>query len=443
MLEFIPKGHIHIMITLGVFGSRDMVDKIYEVAIENGYFKPIKFYWTPEIGSDGEYLRNKEREIDLWLFSGLVSYSIITKQVSLSKPTFYIEYTGSSIHQTLLKASYTNNLKINDLSFDSISVSDLTNILREVNIQDKPISIKPFNENLELEDYINFHQNEFQKKHVRGVVTCIPQIVSKLQTLKIPTFQVLPTKSAINNKLNTLMLNFELEKSQKAQIAVQIIEFDLENKIPKNLYFADEFLNLEMKITTNLLKYAKKLNGSLKNGGMGRFLIFTTKGIFEELTDEFENIPDIDLDGIDIQNITCGIGVGFSVYEAELNAINALIHANETKKGTWMALLNDGRLIGPLNTKDKRIYSVNNQKWQKISDETSLNIITISKVANFVEVHNKNEFTVKELSNFLQILPRSTQRIITALEQFGYVRVLRTESPHSRGRPKKIYEITF
>lgn len=108
-----------------------------------------------------------------------------------------------------------------------------------------------------------------------------------------------------------------------------------------------------------------------------------------------------------------------------------------------MALLTDGRLIGPLNTKDKRIYSVNNQKWQEISDETSLNIITISKVANFVEVHKKNEFTVKELSNFLQIMPRSTQRIITALEQFGYVRVLRTESPHSRGRPKKIYEITF
>jgi hypothetical protein len=387
-------------------------------------------------------LQTYSESVDAWLFAGAVSYSYAKRWGDFKQPTYYLEYTGTSLYKTLLWASYAKGLKIDEMSFDSFELTDLRNILKEVNIGEKPLYVKPFDESQTLTDYVNFHYSKWKEQKIKGVITCIPQIRSKLENLGVPVFGVLHTESAIESKLNSIELAFELKRYQNAQIAVQMLELDIENNLPKDLFSTDELLNIELKITDKLLKYAKRLHGSLKAAGLGKFVIFTTRGVMEKITNSFCSMPEmVELDGINLKSVTCGIGVGHSAYEAEIHAVNALIHAKKYGKGTWMALLDNYEFIGPLGMPNQINFFYHSDELESISKKTSLSVSTLSKVASSLEQIKTNEVSVKELSQFLQIIPRSAQRIISVLEQHGYASVVRQESPHARGRPKKIYQI--
>lgn len=435
------KGGIFLTIRLGIFGSEESVNIIRSVVEKNAAFKSVPIIWELR-EEENNPLQPYCESVDAWLFSGIVSYSYAKRWGEFNQPAYYVEYTGSSLYKTLLWASYAQDLKIDELSFDSFELEDLRNILKEVNIGEKPLYVKPFNESQTITDYVDFHYSKWKEQKIKGAITCIPQIISKLENLGVPVFGALPTKSAIESKLNSILLTFELQRFQNAQIAVQMLELDIQNKISKDLFSTDELLNIELKITDKLLKYAKRLHGSLKAAGLGRFVIFTTKGVMEEITNSFRLMPEVvELDEIDLKSVTCGIGVGHSAYEAEIHAVNALIHAKEYGKGTWMALLDNYEFIGPLGSPHQINFSYHSDELESISKKTSLSVSTISKVASSLEKIKTNEVSVKELSQFLQIMPRSTQRIISVLEKHGYASVVRHESPHVRGRPKKIYQI--
>ncbi|RJS59346.1 ArsR family transcriptional regulator [Bacillus sp. PK3_68] len=428
-------------IRLGIFGSEEAVNKIYAIVEKTPSLKGVPIVWG--FGEEeSNPLQPYSESVDAWLFAGAFSYSYAKKWGELNQPTYVVEYTGSSLYKTLLQASYARGLRIDELSLDSFELDDIRIILEEINVGEKPLYVKPFDESQTLSDYMDFHYTKWEEQKIKGVITCIPQIKRKLESLGVPVFRVLPTKSAIESKLNSIVLAFELQRSQNAQIAVQMLELDIENKLSKDLYSTDELLNIELKITDKLLKYAKRLNGSLKSAGLGKFVIFTTKGVMESITNSFCSIPEmIELDEIHLKSVTCGIGAGYSAYEAEIHAVNALIHAKEYGKGTWMALLDNYEFIGPLGSPNTMNYSYYSEELESISKKTSLSVSTLSKVASYLEKNGTNEVAVKELSQFLQIMPRSAQRIITVLEKYGYASVVRQESPHARGRPKKIYEI--
>lgn len=435
------KGGIIMVIRLGLFGSEEAVEKIDSVLEKNSSFKSVPIIWGLDKENSNPLLPY-DASVDAWLFAGEASYFHAKNLGEINKPTYVVEYTGSSLYKTLLWASYAQGLKIDELSFDSFQLADIRNVLGEVNIDEKPLYVKPFVETHTINDYVDFHYSIWSENKIKGVITCIPQVKGKLEKLDIPVFRVLPTKSTIESKLNSIALDFELKRFQHAQISVQMLELDIENKLSKDLFSTDELLNIELKITDKLLKYAKRLQGSLKTAGLGRFAIFTTRGVMEKMTNSFCTMPElIELEEINIKTVTCGIGVGHSAYEAEIHAVNALIHAKKYGKGSWMVLLDNYEFIGPLGSPNKINFSYHSEKFEKISKETSLSVSTISKVASSIENMKTNEIGVKELSQLLQITPRSALRIISVLEKHGYASVVRQESPHARGRPRKMYQI--
>jgi predicted ArsR family transcriptional regulator len=53
------------------------------------------------------------------------------------------------------------------------------------------------------------------------------------------------------------------------------------------------------------------------------------------------------------------------------------------------------------------------------------------------------EINAHELAQSMQILPRSARRILMELESKGLAKVVGEESPNPRGRPRKVYRITW
>jgi hypothetical protein len=192
-----------------------------------------------------------------------------------------------------------------------------------------------------------------------------------------------------------------------------------------------------------LLSYTKKVHGSIKPSGLGRYVIFTTRGLLQDITGNFSRVPDInEFDQASKEAVTCGIGIGQTVYDAEINAGNALLHAKECGKGTWMVCFDDKRIAGPLGKPEQLTYSYTSEELESISQETSLSVITLNKLKSSLKKLSSDELNANELANYMQISPRSARRILTVLEEKGFAEVVAEEKPHTRGRPRKIYKIS-
>ncbi|NOU94797.1 ArsR family transcriptional regulator [Paenibacillus sp. LMG 31456] len=428
-------------IRLGYIGVEDTMEMVLAVIRKYPDYECYPYTHTRFEEID-DLLEQHSGEVDLWLFSGPLPYEAAQQSGKTSKPLFFIPYTGTSLYRTLCEILYQQKLLINELSFDILSQAELQQIFSEFSIKDCPIYNKEYSGS--DDDLVEYHLKLWREGKTKAAVTCVWIVQQKLASLGVPVFRVRPTESSIEAVLNTALRAHETLQFMDAQVAVQIIKTDPYNGVSQELFSSDELFNMEMALTQKLLQYAKKVQGSLKHAGTGRFAIFTTRGIVRELTSNFTTIPDFaELKQLESQLTNCGIGIGRTVYEAELLAGKALLHTRSYKDGAWMVFFEDKTITGPLGKPEQLSYSYVSDDLQKISAASSLSIATLGKIQFILRKRATDEINAYELAQHMQILPRSARRILIQLEASGLAQIIGEDNPHPRGRPRKIYRITL
>ncbi|KLU67558.1 hypothetical protein DEAC_c07720 [Desulfosporosinus acididurans] len=391
-----------------------------------------------------ENLRPHVDDVDIWLFSGQVPYSIAKLWGGILKPMFYIPHTGASLYRTLLHIVYEQDLTMEQLSFDTFQPSELEKTFSEAQIEAKPIFLKYYQGEISADELSEYHYRLWKSGQTKAAVTCLRTAHLELQRLGVPVFRVLPTRLGVKEIIELILRTNETLHFKDAQIAVQMVEVDSFARLAKDTFSTDELHRLEIKITEKLLEYAKKVHGSLKAAGPGRYVIFTTRGLLQEITSNFTVVPELEGSSQTAHdNQTCGIGIGKTAYEAEINAGKALLHAKEYGQGTWMILLDDKTIVGPLGKQAQITYSYASEELAQLSEKTSLSGTTINKIKAILRKTQKCEISAHELARYMQIMPRSARRILMELEDKGFAQVIGEESPYPRGRPRKIYRILF
>jgi hypothetical protein len=430
-------------IRLGLFGADDSMAIIQTVVSKYPEFECVPIiYWREE--EAGDLLEPVANEVDMWIFSGQVPYSTAKEWGGITKPMFFIPFTGSSLYLTLLQISYNQHIPIDQLSFDIYQPDQLALILDEAGITANQLYLKPFNGEINEDEMVQYHADLWKSGQTKAAVTCLRTVHLKLQRMGVPVYRVLPAQPAIQSVLNLALRTYEMLHFKESQIAVQMLEIDSYVGIAKETFSTDEIYKMEIRITEKLLKYARKIQGSLKSAGPGRHVIFTTRGLLQEITNDFTKIPDLeDLDQFNKETITCGIGIGQTAYEAEIHAGRALLHAREYGKGSWMVGFDDKTIAGPLGRAERISYSYASAEMQKLSEQTSLSAATLSKLNSILMKLGKTDINAYDLAQHMQIMPRSARRILMELEEKGVAQVVGEESPYPRGRPRKIYKITL
>ncbi|WP_394236945.1 ArsR family transcriptional regulator [Niallia oryzisoli] len=426
-------------IRLGLIGVEDNLEWIQSVVKEYSDFECIPFlhFYEKDVI---DILEAHSHDMDMWLFSGIFPYSVAEKWGGVSKPMFYVPYTGTSLYKSLYRILYHHHLDINQLSFDALKKSELKQIFAELDI-DFPSS-NLYEEPKSIEEVVKYHERLWKKGETQAAVTCTWQVQKELEKMGVPVYRVTHTKSAIKAVLDKALKTQEMLRFKDRQIAVQILEMDLFSSMTISSFSSDEIYDMEIKNTQKLLKYAKRIQGSLKTVSPGCYVIFTTHGELSDITDNFSVIPNIaEIQDITKGNITCGIGIGQSAYDAEMMARNALLQARKFGKENWMVAFDDKTFKGPLGKSESLTYSYNDKDMQTISEKTSLSIATISKIDSILTKMNRYEITCQELATQLQILPRSARRIVSQLEKSGYAEEIGEETPNPRGRPRKVYRV--
>ncbi|CAM5216327.1 Helix-turn-helix type 11 domain-containing protein OS=Lysinibacillus sphaericus OX=1421 GN=LYSIN_03086 PE=4 SV=1 [Lysinibacillus sphaericus] len=92
---------------------------------------------------------------------------------------------------------------------------------------------------------------------------------------------------------------------------------------------------------------------------------------------------------------------------------------------------------GKLSLKTKDPYIL------QMAKQTSLSPLNISKIIQFSRERQSSQFTAQNLSEYLQVTRRTTERIIKKLVDHGYANIVGEEMTHQQGRPRTIYELNF
>ncbi|WP_347862252.1 ArsR family transcriptional regulator [Salimicrobium sp. PL1-032A] len=439
-------------IRLGLIGAEDNLGLIQSIVEEYPELHCLPFVHAGE-EELVEHLESHSGDVDVWLFSGFLPYSTALKWGRISQPMYHTPYTGSSLYKTLYHVLNNESITADEVSFDALHSSELHAIFDELGMEYDSSYLEEFIDESEIDNnhtylehykksvdkFVQHHYNLWNNEHTKAAVTCVWAVYKELKRLGVPVFRVTPATSATKSILNFIVRTHEMVRFRNSQIAVQMFEIDPFSSLSTGVFSSDEITNIEMRNSRKLLTYAKKVQGSLKTSGPGRYVIFTTRGELDAITEGFSVVPELEeILRIGKHAVTCGIGIGNSAYDAEINAGRALLNAKEYGEGAWMVHFDDKTINGPLGSAEKISYSYASEELQGISEETSLSVSTLGKIKSILDKRNTSEMTAHELAQQMQIMPRSARRIIVALEAKRYVEAVGEESPHPRGREKYI-----
>lgn len=428
-------------IRLGVIGDEASMRIVEEISHEYPDFS-VSYFPFATVEETLIVMKAQEMAIDMWLLMEPCAYSYVKEQNSVKRPFFHIPYRGASLFKTLCEIFYNAGLNIGDISFDTVPAHDIKRGLEEMNIKhDKPVFANDSSVQIPAEELFRYHYALWEKGRTKAAVTCIGQVQHLLQAAGVPVYRVLPVRLSVRSMFYNMLREFDLQLVKDAQIAVQVFEFDILTDDEK-IYSTDDIYNKEIQLTQKLIAYAKRIQGSLKSVGQGKYFIFTTRGVLRALTDNFGSVPAIDeFRSCEQKLAACGIGIGLSAYEAEFNAMTALQNAKRYDKGVWMVVFDDKSIQGPLGKAEQLTYSHFSEALQRISLATSISVATLSKITGVMDKKRTNTLSAQDLAQYLHILPRSARRIMTRLEECGIAVATGEENPHPRGRPRKLYRI--
>ncbi|CAM4119185.1 MULTISPECIES: hypothetical protein [Bacillus] len=416
------------MIKIAVVGSKEFMETLLPIAhkLEEIEIDPY-IYLHPAESSE---LLTRLKPCDFIFFSGALPY-YMAKEIreQLRIPSTYLQQDETTVVSSILSVMYHQGIQPHKISIDLVDSSFITNVFHDIGIKESP-QVFDYENMLWSKDEINrvtdFHIAKYQSGEAHLALTSIHAVYDELQKIGIPSERMIDPKQSIIHGLKDAKIKAELAKSHSATVGACMISS----------------LELREDLLEQLDAISKALHGSFKKVDEMTFILYTTRGDIESIIKtNMINTLFASIEG----TIAIGFGYGKTVKEAEQNAKIAQSFAkNNPIDHCFYILTSDKELFGPF-PKEQRVQSLKNEnpELMKIAKETKLSPANLSKIIQFSQSHSSLKFTAADLSEYLQVTRRSTERLLKKLVDYGYAHICGEEMPYQQGRPRAIYELNL
>jgi hypothetical protein len=405
---------------IAVIGSREFFNKLLTAApqVPNITIEPY-IYQQPQEAC--ELVKNL-KPCDVLFFSGALPYYFSKKHLeNLTIPTLILTQDEIAVAASLLAITHKSKIPIERISIDLFDASNLNHVLSESEIRIEYLKIMDLQHMLEgnfnLDSIVQFHFNLWKKGLTETALTSVHAVYHRLQSLGVPAVRMADPEISLLRGLQTAKDQAALCKSKASQVAVGYLSL----QDPEQ----DQITNLAQTLNA----YIQPLNPTL-------FVLYSTRGEIDKnrLNDFLEKWHG---------NIVTGFGFGSTVIEADQHAKIALRFAEkELNSKSGYILTEDKELVGPFPYEYKQ-HSLKNDNPEliQVAKETKLSPSNLSKIIEFSKSRQSRQFTAVDLTDYLQVTRRSTERIIKKLVDTGYVKIVGEEMVYHQGRPRAIYEL--
>ncbi|UTE76821.1 transcriptional regulator [Rossellomorea sp. KS-H15a] len=409
---------------IALIGSREFIERVEKSIPYNLNSIELVPYIYDEPQEASKLMKNLT-PCDAVLFSGALPYFFSQQECStLSIPVLYLEQDETALVTSLLYILHHHGIELDRVSIDLMDRSLIDHAQSDLHFKNPPRYVKDYKEslphNFHINDYTEFHQQLFQDGQTEMALTSIHAVYDQLVELHIPCMRMIdPAKSLIRaiEKAHSQSL---LSKRKAATIAAARLSVqDCEGEHER------------------LHELARLMKGTLqKNEDDASHTIYSNRGSIEhflESTDFHEH------------SMLAGFGYGHTAAEAETNAEIALSFARKADSNSCAFILNEEKeLSGPFPNKSKKQHLKNDTPdMLSLAKQLKLSPANLSKIVQFYKSRSARDFTAAELSDYLQITRRSTERILKKLVDNGSARIIGEEMTYAQGRPRAIYELTF
>ncbi|MBM7097499.1 hypothetical protein JSY36_17330 [Bacillus sp. H-16] len=432
-------------IRLGAVGPEDSIKKIEQ---EAGRFQdlvliPFPYERTEE--TKGIIEANKDK-VDYWLFSGQAPYFFARKlNLVEDHEATYPPLYGSSLLGKLLKAQYEKGTILPSISVDTISDEEMDSFRNMFSLQDLEVYNYPYEGYLPPDEIVTFHENLYKEKKIEAAFTSIRSVYLALKERGVPCYRVTPTELAIQLTIKFLRERIHSALYRKSQIAIVGIESVQSPLQSEEEYYSFKSKHRDLDLKRLILLYAEKVHGSYVQIGDGVFFIYTTLGELEYQTYQplFDLIHQAKLQtGLSLRTVS---GYGRTAIEAEQNVRMAFREARSSNDQVVFTVDEDKSVRKVWENEGEVSYNQRlwGEEWLEKFKKAHISPAIVSKIQSISVYYGQKTVTAKDISTWLNSTDRNARRILTALEDMGLAKISGEEQPGQRGRPRKIYTLTF
>ncbi|KMJ58345.1 hypothetical protein AB685_10615 [Bacillus sp. LL01] len=433
-------------VKIGIIGPTDSIERIKYVGKEFESVDLLSFSYTSLEEIDQIIYMNKGA-VDQWMFSGQVPFSYARSKELINKSEgSYAELYGSSFLGTLLEAQMKEKKIFENISIDTIKQSRIDMNRDFFSLQAINFHSYAYDGFVPTGDLVKYHQELYEEGKIEVAFTCIQSVSVKLKEMGIPCYRIIPSDLAILSTLEVLIERAHSLRYRKSQIAILGVEVIHTATSLEEMHYSHKMKIKELELRRLMLRFAEEVNGSFVQFGDGLFLLFTTRGELE-LHIEGDSLLQL-IEDINMQSnlkVRLGLGFGETVLAAEENVRQAFHHAREKKTSSLVCVNEDRDVTEFFNTKDKLSFQSRSlgQEWEAKLKDVNISPTIVSKIKSLAQYYQKDVITSQDLASWLKSTERNARRILTELERSGLVRVSGEEQSGHRGRPRKIYTLSF
>ncbi|MGG4166298.1 transcriptional regulator [Rossellomorea vietnamensis] len=411
---------------IALIGSREFIEHAQSsIALDSNSIELVPYiYDEPQEASK---LMKDITPCDAVLFSGALPYFFSEQACrTLSVPVLYLEQDETAVVTSLLYILYHHKIAPDRVSIDLMDRSYIDHVQSDLHLKNPPRYVKDYKEclphNFNINDYTDFHQQLFQEGKTELALTSIHAVYARLNELHIPCMRMIDPARSLIKAINEAHSQSLLSKRKAATIAA----------IRLSVFGEHEHLH----------ELARLMKGTLqRNADEASYTIYSNRGSIEHFLESTDFLSLFQLE----HPVLAGFGYGHTAAEAEANAETALSFARKVDPDGCAFILNeDKEMSGPYPDINKKQHLKNDTpEMLSLAKQLKLSPSNLSKIIQFYKSHSSRDFTAAELSDYMQITRRSTERILKKLVDNGSAKIIGEEMTYAQGRPRAIYELTF
>ncbi len=427
-------------IQIGVFATSvlvaEKIKQVTETLSENCEFTFMPYDSMKQLCS---IYKQRSGEFDGLLFSGPLGYKyLISRYSPPSVSNTCIEISDQDYYQAFLKILYRNpRLEVQRILIEAPS----TPIPWEEVFEDP--AIRPIMwTNMKLVDMLqtdSLYSDYFQEyrrlwtlRQADFFCTRLVHISPQLTAAGIPHALLFPSRHSILSAISRLLNAIRNNEIVDSRSAVGLLK-------PSADFSEREIVHLQ-----NLLTEYNHQSGTALTfqSSPERLLIFTTSAAVHQSTQNYTHcqLAEFLQKRCDFP-FALGWGVGDDVLAALHNAEQALCESLRSGLGPYI-VTKPGDLIGPLvSGKSVSISTAPIADALSLSKLIGVTPASCQKLLTLASQQSRFLLTRNELAMYLNVTPRTANRILTKLTELSAARIVASKQKSSAGRPLSVYEI--
>ncbi|WP_214826346.1 hypothetical protein [Exiguobacterium algae] len=343
-------------------------------------------------------------------FSGSFPYTYAMERANLPYAHHVIQ-DDVILLTSLLYVSTIHHVRLDDLSIDLVQASRLDTIFESFPNTLSPMHVKQLNPYMDFEDLIAFHKQLQDSGATQLALTSVEQVHRRLLNDGYASQLMIEPKERTLHHFNDFLQQIRLKKSDQSQFAI--------------LHYSNSSEETLAHVSDHQF-----FDGKLLQSDEEGVTILSNKGKIETAISNGVVLPDL-------SSVHVGIGYG-SDYQRALDHARLALYAESER---LMRIVDDSKRLMFSDQPSPIHFRVTQTRVYDMMKQTGMSPTNIEKLIHFSQ--DQLEFTAKELTDYLHVTRRTTERLIKRLVDAKLVHAIGEEMSYSQGRPRTVYKFQF